>query len=301
MNVEKLRELELGSGLNLTDPPDPRSHKLCITRRDIRCDLSNVTVIKERGDTKYCQQVAPTWEAVQREMIRTIEEPDRNTCLNFGTHLQFSQSIDNIAVSKQILAYTNTFTEPTTSSEFEIELCTFLCHQLSIQSEDQQPSAIQKSSVSVINDYISTLNQTRNESHLQEITAACFKYMYIATNRVTHYVSAVQQGAMQYNLYSTSQYIESLGPGIGPMGGPLISGAISSQGGRQKLDKIEFKNAIGKMEGAEGLEAVIGISVQPVYMLVRQQDLREHMRTALRQYIHKASMYNGNFSTHVVS
>ena len=205
--------------------------------------------------------------------------------MNIGTHLQFSDEVDRIIVSQRVLRRTVAFTEsPLTSSEFEARLCKFLYTQFCVQSEDQSPT-VQKSPVSVLSEYIKALKQARNKRYLQEIVKACHEY--VATTGATHYISGLQLGALRYNTYSLSEYIETLGTSAGPMGGPLTPGIVTDTNTKWVLDMLNFSHAVtkkGRGEDAEEGEAVVGFDIQPVHLLVQQVDLRVLLKKAVIQY-----------------
>ncbi len=279
VDVQRLIKLGLGKGLDITDIQEKWNITSLVRARNVYSDNVKVTELEIHVPvTKhvYSQQLLQTWDSIQREMATTIEEQEA-TEIHFRTQMQISNdSPESIIVCKQFNAETFAFKELATSSKFETNLCSFLNSQFFKDSED----SLQKSPVLVINDIISNFKKNQNKHHLEEITAACKEF--IATCEMTHYIHTIELGTMQYSTYSTSQYIEQLGPAMGPIGGPLESGKINSPEAKEKLKKIIFENEVGKsFEGEE----VIGFSVLPVYMLVKQEGLREQLKIALKQYI----------------
>lgn len=278
----ELSTFGLGKGLSATIPHQ-WSHKSAVVTREISSDLTNLVITKETGEREYFQQMVPTWVACQREILRQLEQP-KNLSLHFGTHLQFADNSESISVAKRFLTTKISFNDSSESSEYERQLGEFLCNQFCPNIEDQLAEG-RNSPIEVLKDYISTLKRSGNKSYLQDITRACVEY--IATTNITHYISGIELGRLQYDTYSTGQYIEMLGSGLGPIGGPLRLGAITSPGAKWMLDTINSIGRSGRGSGGQEGEEVIGFDVQPVHTLVKQEDLQGCLKNAVKAYIYE--------------
>ena len=141
--------------------------------------------------------------------------------------------------------------------------------------------------------------EARVQKELDAIAADCRGF--VENLGITHYVSAIELGAMKYY----ASMVESKHTSIG--GGATIGAGSETEGGLSALtEKLLFRSTkeehligrIGKDHTVErgGLdEAVIGFQIQPIYNLVRVPGLQAALQQAVKEYILKKEDPSGKY------
>ena len=104
---------------------------------------------------------------------------------------------------------------------------------------------------------------------------------------ITHYVSAIELGALKYSILTTSCHQEKTGAGAQMGAGKMAEGGISGMVGKQWFKKAKEEQTIGRLKKDETVacEAVIGFQIQPIHKLVRLPLLQIALQKAMTQYI----------------
>lgn len=100
-------------------------------------------------------------------------------------------------------------------------------------------------------------------------------YIFIKTEKVTHYVSAITLGAAEYSVIA---------------GGGDLSTAKKSKAKEITLCKAHQIGDINSVERRKG-EAVLSYEILPVYMLVRHEMLKKVLQKAIKFYLERESKF----------
>ncbi len=140
-------------------------------------------------------------------------------------------------------------------------------------------------------DYLAKVIHSKPAQNVEsEIKAGCQEL--VQGLRVTHYVTGIQLGAVEYCVMSDGQYHKKIAL-EGAFGVDKLATILSTQ--QMKLNKKESKKCsqlrhIGKIENdhiAKGTqdEAVLEIRVQPITRLIKLPILKSSLSTALEKYM----------------
>ena len=166
-------------------------------------------------------------------------------------------------------------------ASFEARLCLWLLDRMDQAVNDgDAPKA-----------RIAKLMEDKKEEEESDIATYCLDY--VRHLHITHYISGIELGASEYQVLTKCEYKRHVGTaqGLGAEGiGDLSMRASAS------LTKTESKlrwNRIGNIgkggtpvvERGTVNEAVVGVSLQPISCLVKQQDLRKALREAVWRYM----------------
>lgn len=128
-----------------------------------------------------------------------------------------------------------------------------------------------------------------NEDERKKIIHDC--YDFVKHFRITHYVSTINLGAMEYRLFSETDFNSTVGAG-GTLGiEKLVDLSLSHKRTSRKFRKASDVKTIGKIstEGKVGRgthdEAVVGIRVQPISTLVKFPYLQLALQRSLVHYM----------------
>ena len=114
---------------------------------------------------------------------------------------------------------------------------------------------------------------------------------FIREFRVTHFVTSMDLGATEFQVYTEAEYVKKYGTGggigVSQIGNVSVSGSTSSKTTTTTTDTKKI-GLIGKDDsvkrGSLG-EAVVGVKLLPVTSLIQEYDLLHRaMKTALLQY-----------------
>ena len=114
---------------------------------------------------------------------------------------------------------------------------------------------------------------------------------FIREFRITHFVTSMDLGATEFQVYTEAEYVKKYGAGggigVSQIGNVSVSGSTSSKTTTTTTDTKKI-GLIGKDDsvkrGSLG-EAVVGVKLLPVTSLIQEYDLLHRaMKTALLQY-----------------
>lgn len=128
-----------------------------------------------------------------------------------------------------------------------------------------------------------------NEEEKRKIIHDC--YDFVQHFRITHYVSSIELGAVEYRVFSETDFNSTIGAGGALAVEKLVSLSFSHKRTTRKFKKASDVKTIGKMsaEGKVGRgthdEAVVGIKVQPISTLVKTPYLQLALQRSLVYYM----------------
>ena len=110
--------------------------------------------------------------------------------------------------------------------------------------------------------------------------------VFVSDLGITHYVSAIELGALKYSVLTTSSHEENTGAGAQLGAGKMAEGGISGMVGKRWFNKAKKEQAIGRITNDTVTdEAVIGFQIQPIHKLIRLPLLQIALQKAMTQYI----------------
>lgn len=117
-------------------------------------------------------------------------------------------------------------------------------------------------------------------------------YLFVKSENITHYVSAISLGASVYSLTTATKNVLSVGV-KGEVGTDMIAkGGLGLKRSKETANVTSNDYKIGDIETVERRgkgEAVIGYDILPVYMLLRQEKLKEALQKAIQYYLKRES------------
>ena len=116
-------------------------------------------------------------------------------------------------------------------------------------------------------------------------------YVFIKTEKLTHYISSISLGAVEYSVSTTTRSTLSAGSGAGIGNDFVAGGGAGTKGVREKSVKTSRDQRIGDLGVvARGKgEAVVGYEILPVYTLVRQEAVKKAVQKAVKFYLERES------------
>ena len=210
------------------------------------------------------------------------------------------------------------------NNTFEVRLCEWILDR--IYARQDQANELQKSSkkegdgqtpfngsprndkpvanlngdtpVSKLSDYLRSI--PKGSTELQEIARDC--YEFVSLLGITHYVYAIELGAVKYRVFTLAEYQKKYGGGgnLGVEG--IVELSASGSYGKKNVTKSTRAREIGKIDkgtvqrGTRD-EAVIGIEIKPIHKLVQLRYIHLAMQQALKDYINERADKSGETSS----
>ena len=159
-----------------------------------------------------------------------------------------------------------------TDSTFERELCEWLTQQI--------PGILSMPGGS----HSDRLHMYLMEFPDKEKAVVQEAYIFVKTEKVTHYISAISLGAAEYSVS-----INTSG------GGNLSTGVSGDKTTKAKANAICKDHRIGDIDDVERRkgEAVLSYEILPVYMVVRQETVKKVLQKAIKFYLERESKFKG--------
>ena len=184
---------------------------------------------------------------------------------------------------------------------FDERLCEWVLENMHSDHSNvcsEQYIRLMKSGVSpshVFEDWFRSESATRRDSQLiKALRHYCDGF--VSNFHITHYVSAIQLGAVEYRVMSEQEYYRSVSQS-GSLGySDIATGAAKGGYSRKRSSKSTHVRCIGAIQGdtenghfsvARGTygEAVIEAEFKPVTTLIRNRHLRSTLQRAVTRYI----------------
>ena len=163
----------------------------------------------------------------------------------------------------------------------------YINHKIEVKSKHKGKLGFEMTG-NPIDDIASLIHESTNDDVRKMILAACREFVQVF--RVTHYVSAIELGASEYQVLCETEYFSQRKAGkiIGVVS--LANQATSLSSLWKKTKKASDLKRIGRIdndrvERGSYDEAVVGVSIQPICNLVRLRYLQLTLRKALLEYV----------------
>lgn len=204
------------------------------------------------------------------------------------------------------------------SSTFEVRLCEWILDRIYAR-QDQAKEVAQSSQkggenkafpvtrndkpvadlsgdtpVSKLSDYLRSV--PKGSPELQEIARDCYEFVTLLG--ITHYVYAIELGAVKFRVFTLAEYQKKFG-GSGSVGVEgIVDVNVGGNYGKKNVLKSSRVREIGKINKgtvARGTrdEAVIGIEIKPIHKLVQLRYIHLAMQQALKDYISERADKSG--------
>ena len=155
------------------------------------------------------------------------------------------------------------------------------------------------SPIVIFEEWFEQVSPNEHADKLKQIYELC--HDFVSFFHVTHYVSALELGALEYSAMTEEDYLRQAGA-AGSFGlEQVVSAALTSKGSfsrsSHKTRKHSQVKRVGLIRNPAGeeleyyvprgtyAEAVIGVEVKPIHVLVRHKFLRRVLRHAMAHYI----------------
>ena len=116
-------------------------------------------------------------------------------------------------------------------------------------------------------------------------------YLFVKTEKVTHYIQAVDLGAARYSISTTCKARSSIGAGM-EAGAEYIAGlGAKAKRSIRRSKKTSKHQLIGNMDDVSrgNGEDVVGFRIMPVFMLVERGAIKRVLQKATLLYLDRAS------------
>ena len=181
-------------------------------------------------------------------------------------------------------------------SEFEKRLCSWLLDRECLKQRGEPVECLDK--------YISDKCALDPEKELEKIVEDIEHFVHHFG--VTHYVSAIELGGLEYQELSGKEYHQYAGVSSNASVTSPASGGVQASAkmsctkksgrfkkDRKKVGRINFEDE----KVTEENEAVIGCEIQPISNLVRNPYLQQALTTSTAKYTTARDKYRGNIYT----
>ena len=310
-DVQRYQDLGLGRGVDVTDPQMWRNKSALLVRK-VCPKASNIIGTEEGGVKKKYEKEVSTVGLHQQKIRFSLKDP--NSFVKIGIDAQSSQStssakkIVGIKVKTRTIAFQADLDDipmpyPDTpnlqtdyqcckhdENHFEEKLYTWVLRRIESRESDTTDQQEEEPNVEMrLLAKLKKMQGADKELRLEEIIDDCKDL--VETLGVTHYISAIKLGAMQYRVFTVNIKQTKLGAGAELGGGNFAMGSLSGFFRKQWFHKFEEEQKIGRISKDGQVrrgtadEAVIGCQIQPVYKLVRLQYVQMALQAATEEYI----------------
>lgn len=317
--IQRYKDLGLGRGVNVTDPQMWRN-KSPFLIRNVAPDLSNIIGTEESGIKEHYEKEVSTVATQQLKIKLALDEPSSR--VKIGIDVQNSQStsftrtISGTKVGTRIISFQIDFDDlPVYTSverisvelrerisqhccddTFELGLYSWILERIKdrqSKSDEEIPEEAKverltgDSDSSKLTAYLEKVSDQSSE--IKEIANDC--KVFVKNLGITHYVSAIELGALIYRVFTTSSHHEKLGAGAELGAGQVAQGGVSGKVEKSFQKKASHEQEIGRIGKNDTVErntddeAVIGFQIQPVHKLIRLQYIKLALQVAIKEYI----------------
>ena len=297
-------DLGLGRGVDATDPT-PWLNKTSFQVRQVTID--NIIGTDEGGTLQKFEKEVSSVRKQQTKMKTSVVVP--KSPVTISTEAEYSRSVhsNRRCVGKKVVNRTISFSEhfndvPIEGDDsktmkkdaqqkymtFEERLADWILNKLriewgetSLQQEQAGPSRPLQELTKVI--------EKGSRTDMKLIAKSCEKF--VEYFHITHYVSSIQMGAVEYQVmtqgeYNTAASITSK-TGVDHVGSASVQASYSSKRKESSMQSkyVGFINDKNKVEKGSSEEAVVDVSIKPISTLISSSFLNACMETALRRYM----------------
>lgn len=174
---------------------------------------------------------------------------------------------------------------------FEERVCQWILHRLA----QKCGIALYKTADESSTDRLAKVLQAKAAQGIEnEIKSSCLEL--IQNLKVTHYVTGIQLGAMDYRILSDSEYHKKLAT-EGAFGVDKLANVLSTQQMKLNKRKCSELRKIGKIDDDHRVskddETVLQIRVQPIIRLIKLPILKSALTAAISKYMEGTHMSEG--------
>ena len=327
-------ELGLGRGVNVTDT-DMWRDKPAFQVRKCSPQVTNICMItaKDHGVLKSYKNELSTFAMQQQRLWLSLDDPAtpmeidmdeqyfsgsqnfpklimgqkiETRTISFQSH--FQDDLPQFSSIEEACSFVNTSSLQDGESSFDDDLSRWILKRFDDRLEKEKKSAVGSSVDTITQTPDTKLNleslkpakrleenlqqlfscKEAQEKHLKNIVQDCADF--IKSIGITHYVSAIKLGACYFRAVNKRSKQKTIGESPSTGAGGLIS--------KQLFNMPEGERKIGRMSDKEVTkEAVIGFSIEPVYMLVRIELIQMALRQAIKEYIKSEQHVGGELNT----
>lgn len=277
---------------------------------EVQAELNNVTLTEESGDKEEYEEEVATISMEQQKIALSLDDPTSHVKIGMDAQqirtASETVSISGIRVKTRTIAFTATFSDiPRFShkpkellsvkadgrmyTQFEDNISTWIYDRVL----DRYPAEYSKHEQSTdsipqqLLEYIEKANDEGKKGIFDDCKA------FVQNFGLTHYVSAVELGAIEYQVVTSSleKTKRKIGAEIGAS--QFASGKLSASKEKVQVHKSRIARMIGRImdngrvtRNSED-EAVIGFQIRPIYELVHNHILQTALQRAVQSYILK--------------
>ena len=294
--IERFAYLGLGRGINGAEKT-PWLNKTSFEVRHAKYD--DLIGTEEGGAVK--SYVNHIWDAhsLQAALKTALSPAIEYVSIMVDAELDRSLTSNRRAVGRKVLNRTIAFKDELGGGdeEFERQLCKQMLQRIEYRYRGKVPDPSDKP----IYDLTTILRDSPNLGQLKtELEEECREF--VKQFKVTHYVSAIELGAAEYEVLTEDDYHLKVGAGFGILasaGGNTI-GSATSLGKTKKLKRHHQKrhqigviSKDGKVERGTHDEAVVGVKVHSIAKLVKIPELKEALHMAVEKFMDDQSDKSG--------
>lgn len=177
---------------------------------------------------------------------------------------------------------------------FERQLCAWILNRI-IARKQQSGDQVELSKIAKLTGnnpaaklatYIQSLEL--DSAEMQHIAKDC--EVFVGELGITHYISSIELGALQYRVYTKRELEREFGSGT-KIGFKQLAKVQASfehekKRSRETTQRQEIGRIVdGKVQRKSSDEAVIGFHIQPIHRLVQLSYLQTALQAAVKQYI----------------
>ena len=304
--VGRIAYLGLGRGINGAEKT-PWLNKLNFQVRCVK--FEDIVGTEEGGRLKsYVNQISSA------SSIKSSLKTAAST-VSIGVDAEFSRSssANRRAEGKKVVNRTIAFKddlddlygdEDTSSHEFEKKLCKRILQKLEYRRGGEVPKPsddLKEKKSNPIYEFVEHLRNpdTDHEQLRKELKQECSEF--VNHFQLTHYVSAIEVGAAEYDVLSEEAYNEKIGGGFSISAPSAAKGKGSLRSRLSSKKKSHKKQKIGLMkDGAVDRgtidEAVVGVKLCSITRLIGIPELKEALQSAVQDYLEEQADKTGELN-----
>ena len=309
--TQRFQDLGLGRGVDASRAK-PWLIKTSFQVRPLRFDKLIGT--EQGGTVEAYEDEVKSVKKLQFELNQSVSAP--NVPVNIGVDADHLRSATNErhVVGRRVHNRTISFRE-----DFDMPVEEGAAHSDDIEEEPTFEERLAKwvlerlhpewegdgSAIAVFKEWFEDNN---SDQTLEDMYTKCLEF--VRTFHVTHYVSLVDLGALEYRVITEEEYSREIGL-AGSLGLEDVVAAVLKTKGRYTSERTHTSSRIkrvGHIKNPDSgdyyvprgtyAEAVIGVEVKPIHVLIRHQHLRRVLRHAVTRYIEDQRDTSGMWCTH---
>ena len=338
--VCRFRDLGLGRGVDVTNP-NMWTNKSPFIVRSICSKISNIIGTEEGGIRQYYSEDVSSLTSHQLNIKLSLHEPSSHIKVGIDAENSRSKSSTRKTVGAKVHTRTISFradfndlpiyslkdraglsAQPADQSSyepesFESQLCRWILDRIraeeklrissasKVVEDDARPAKVLNpielegyTPVELLSNYLGGLEQGCPELK----SVACYCKDFVKELGITHYVNAIELGALKYQVFTMGEYQNKFGAGATLGVEHLAEATVSGKYQKLRTHKATKLREIGKItEGKEvkrnsSEEAVIGFHIQPIHKLVQLLYIQVALQNAVKQYVERKSDKSGEFN-----